>query len=133
MPRDQLDSFFAQLQSDTGLQRLNAVIDGADVEEIVIPEKLKQDHFETLEQSWGEIKQLYGTQTIDDITDAADDLVATVTSPEDMQDMINNLRNQISPDDTTLAAMLDEAEATSGDFAAQREALKAAYTCLLGQ
>ena len=51
----------------------------------------------------------------------------------DMQDMINNLRTQITPDDTTLAAMLDEAEATSGDFAAQREALKAAYTCLLGQ
>jgi len=133
LPRDQLDDFFDELASNTGLQRLNAVIDGADVDEVVIPEKLKQDHFETLEQSWGEIKQLYGSQTLDDITDAADELVATVTSPEDMQDMINNLRTQITPDDTTLAAMLDEAEATSGDFAAQREALKAAYTCLLGQ
>jgi len=127
---DDLIGYLNDLREQTGINRIAAVLDGQTVADTKMPEQFSDNQFDTLETAWQNVKNMYDQHNIQDITDAADQLVAAVKTPEDMAEMIQNLRAQLAPDDIT-ARMLDEAEMITNDLTAQREALREAYMCLL--
>ncbi|MDC1214269.1 hypothetical protein N8000_07360 [Rhodospirillales bacterium] len=127
---DDLMEYLDELRSETGIDRIAAVLDGETVADVDMPERFRESQYDTLENAWTEIKHLYGDTPIEQITDAADEFVAAVNTPEDMAEMIQNLRMQVGPDDVT-AKLLDDAEMLTNDLTAQREALREAYMCLL--
>jgi hypothetical protein len=127
---EELMPYLDELRGQTSLDRVAAVLDGETVADVDMPERFRDNQYETLENAWDGIKHLYGDRSVDEITEAADELVGAVNTPEDMAEMIQNLRNQIAPNDVT-ARILDDAEMLTNDLTAQREALREAYMCLL--
>jgi predicted PolB exonuclease-like 3'-5' exonuclease len=109
---------------------MEAVINGETVDAVAPIERLRETHFDTLESSWNNIKQMYNQHTADDVADAADELVTAAKTPEDMAEIAQNLRNQTG-DDPLINTLLDDAVDTSNNLQAQREALRAAYVCLV--
>jgi hypothetical protein len=127
---DNLEEFLDGISDQAGLKRMEAVINGETVDAVAPIERLRETHFDTLESSWNNIKQMYNQHTADDVADAADELVTAAKTPEDMAEIAQNLRNQTG-DDPLINTLLDDAVDTSNNLQAQREALRAAYVCLV--
>jgi len=130
--RDKLDEFFNGLLSQSDQAKIAAVLDNETVRRTDAPEQVATSHFDTLAKAWDDIRSLYDTHSAADVSEAADNMVAAVNTADDMREMIDNLRTRISPEDRTLHSLLDEAELAANDLNGQKEALRAAYVCLLG-
>ena len=132
VPVSELKQHLDDLREESGVAHFEKVLEGEEPIVQKVKQKTQEQHFNTIQKKWNELKKMYGTSDRQQIAHQADDLVAAAKSPEDMDEIIDGL-SEYAKDNTEMRKLLDEAKDTTKDLVARREALKKASFCILGK